>query len=109
MREFLEFKKDFPELDCFTCRKNFEMQKREPPCDKKGCVYTKDGKEPPKLTGYSAVAYRLWNLKEALGMQAVRQKLKAFTEVEKEVLIELIFQIEIEARKLGLKNFEGGI
>ena len=107
MTELLEFKKDFPDLTCFSCRGSFEAQNRLPPCDTRGrCSYTKDGKEPPteRLSGFSALAWRLWNMKEALGMEAIYQKFSKFNEMEKEILSELLFHIEAEARRLGLKQ-----
>lgn len=115
MTEFLEFKKDFPGVSCYSCRNSFEDQGRLPPCDAKGrCAYTKDGEEPPteRLSGLSAVAWRLWNTKEALGMEAVHSKLSRMDGISKEIIYELLLHIETEVRRLGLKEpdekFEGG-
>lgn len=111
MTELLEFKKDFPNVSCFSCRESFEKQDRLPPCDTKGkCAYTKDGEEPPteRLLGFSALAWRLWNMKEALGMEAANFKLSHMNETDREIVCELLFHIEAEARRLGLIA-EGGM
>lgn len=107
MTELLEFKKDYPNVSCFSCRKSYEEQERLPPCDVQGrCRYTRDEEEPPteKLSGYSALAWKLWNVKEALGIEAVQDKLRRYTETERELLYELLFHIEAEAWRLGLKQ-----
>ena len=109
MTELLEFKKDFPHVSCSVCRESFEEQDRLPPCDTKGrCAYTKDGSEPPteRLSGFSALAWKLWNFKEALGMEAVNSKLSRYSEIQRELLYELLFHIESEARRLGFKASE---
>jgi len=105
VRELLLFVKDFGAVSCATCRRDFEAQDRVPPCEKKGCPYTPDGSEPPtERGGLAALAWRLWNEKEALGAEVLAERMKAMPSQLRELLRELVLFVEVEARKLGLKK-----
>ena len=68
------------------------------------CFYTKTEEEPPKLDGYSLYAWDIWNSKELLGESVMNIKLERFNQVEKELLIEVLTELEILALKYELKQ-----
>lgn len=103
--EALQFYAVYPNVSCAKCRKGFEEDGRNPPCDDNKCPYTKEGDEPPieRLDGYSALAWNLWNEKEVLGWQAVEWKLSKMNDEERCIIQELLKEIEIEAINLNIK------
>ena len=102
----LEFYAVYPEVNCGKCRKEFEEDGRNPPCDNGKCPYTRDGDEPPleKLDGYSAFAWALWNEKEVLGWNAIEWKLSKMADEERYIVQELLKEIEVNAIKLNIKQ-----